>query len=392
MFSKMKNKVAILTQPLGHNYGGIMQNYALQNVLVRLNYEPLTLDIKLKNNYFLALSKKMTFKRRLYTFLLNETKHRLEGRRKIIPSNYYFNYIHKNTFRFLENYINRSATLYTTEEIKKVFEMNEFSHVIVGSDQVWRPIYSPNIYNFYLDFLEDNKEIKKISYAASFGTSDWEYDEEQTSICKKLIDQFDEISVREFGGINLCNRYLNVEAQVVLDPTMLLTKEDYIKLFKNTKKERKGIFSYVLDINERKKEVLKQFQKELNLDVFYNEPKAYFHNNNNLSPENYQIPKLEGWVKAFYEADFVLTDSFHGTVFSILFRKNFVVLINEERGSDRFLTLLKSLDLENRIFSNEKNLEEFVKSEINYDLVEEKLSILRSKSISFLKESLNISK
>lgn len=380
----MKKKIAILTQPLGHNYGGIIQNYALQKVLKDWGYEPITLDIRKNINYFGNEYTRIPNNRRSYYFFLNETKHRLEGKRKVFPSKFYYNYIHRNTIKFIKKNINRTSVFYDTNSLKLYFEDNNFNFVIVGSDQVWRSIYSPNIYNFFLDFLEGNNNVKKLSYAASFGTSDWEYNEEETAKCKKLIKQFNSISVRECGGISLCQKYLNISAELVLDPTMLLTKDDYIKLFKNTKKERKGIFSYVLDKNNFKKEVLNQFQKQLNLDVFKNEPNEYFYKNKNLSPENYQIPKIENWLKAFYEADFVITDSFHGTVFSILFRKKFLVILNEERGSDRFLTLLKTLKLEDRIYTNSINIEEFVNSEINYDLIENEISELRKKSLSFL--------
>src|SRR5690606_30541311 len=137
----------------------------------------------------------------------------------------------------------------------------KFSAVVVGSDQVWRPRYSPNIYNFFLDFLKNNSTIKKVAYAASFGTEDWEYTEEQTREARELIKHFNAVSVRESSGVLLCDKYLNRKDAVhVLDPTLLLKAEDYNQLINKTKKEI-GLFTYVLDETKEKLDFIKQCSK-----------------------------------------------------------------------------------------------------------------------------------
>lgn len=382
------NKIAILTQPLGQNYGGIIQNYALQKVLKNIGHESITLDIRQDCDYFgNYYSHISSFKKRYY-LLLNETKHRLEGRRRVIPSGYYFDYIHKNTINFIKQHISISPTLYSTQSVKKYFNSNNFNNVVVGSDQVWRPIYSPNIYNFFLDFTENKDTIKRISYAASFGTSNWEFSNEETLKCKELINQFDHISVREIGGIDLCDRYLESSATCVLDPTLLLNSNDYIELFDDMKIKRKGIFSYILDKADFKNDIISQLEQFLGCKSFYNQPKKYFYEDKKSSPEDYQIPKLENWIKAFYEAEFIVTDSFHGTVFSIIFNKPFLVLINESRGADRFNSLLGQIGLEDRIYDVNKDLSYYIKNSIDYKVVDEKLCLLKEYSFKFLKDSL----
>src|SRR5690606_15864360 len=116
----------------------------------------------------------------------------------------------------------------TSDSGMKALNNIGFDTYIVGSDQCWRPKYSPNITNYFLDFLNDKQNVIRISYAASFGTSDWEFNEPETKMCRDLIQKFDAVSVRESSGIELCQKYLDKEAQHVLDPTMLLELDDYI--------------------------------------------------------------------------------------------------------------------------------------------------------------------
>lgn len=118
----------------------------------------------------------------------------------------------------------------STSSLRKYFKKNRYDAVIVGSDQTWRPKYSPNIYDFYLDFISKDKRIKRIAYASSFGVDDWEYSAEETKKCAKLSKLFDGISVREQSGIDLCKDHLGVDSELALDPTLLLNKDDYVTL------------------------------------------------------------------------------------------------------------------------------------------------------------------
>src|SRR5690606_26995758 len=129
--------------------------------------------------------------------------------------------ISNNNVKFLNKYINHSLLINAYKDLAEYFKNRKFNAVIVGSDQTWRPKYSPNIYNYYLDFLKDNNQIKKLAYASSFGTAEWEYTTEQTEKCKTLAKQFHAISVREHTGVDLCREKLGVEAIQLLDPTLL---------------------------------------------------------------------------------------------------------------------------------------------------------------------------
>jgi polysaccharide pyruvyl transferase WcaK-like protein len=370
-------KIAILTQPLHNNYGGNLQNFALQKVLKDLGHEPITIDrhspISLRTKLRLGY-----FKRLLLHYLKGEPK----------PSfNAYFISkkqqadIRQEISRFIDTHITKTPRLYSDKAVQAIFKENNFEAVIVGSDQCWRPMYSPNIYTYYLDFLKDNKEIKKLAYAASFGTDQWEYTEEQTVRCKKLIQQFDLVTVREKAAVNLVTEKLNKDAEFVLDPTLLLSKEDYIELFvgKNLP-DNKGIYTYILDDSDWKTQVVETAKETLGLPQFSNQ-----HNKHTVNNE--KIPSIESWIKGFADADFVVTDSFHGTVFSIIFNKPFISLVNVSRGASRFESILGEFDLMQRLASDfdQQYIEALIEEAIAYDGVNQKLDALRSHSKEVLK-------
>ncbi len=369
-------KIAILTQPLHTNYGGNLQNFALQKVLKDLGHEPLTIDrhhsvplrAKLKLGYF----------KRLAFFLLGRgekpsfkayfsSKHQVDTRQEIS--------------RFINAHITKTPRLYSDTQVQQAFKDNKFDAVVVGSDQCWRPMYSPNIYSYFLDFLQNNEHLKKISYAASFGTDEWEYTPEQTKKCKELIQQFDLVTVREKAAVNLVTEKLNKDAEFVLDPTLLLSKEDYIELFvgKNLP-DNKGIYTYILDDSDWKTQVVETAKETLGLPQFSNQ-----HNKHTVNSE--KIPSIESWIKGFADADFVVTDSFHGTVFSIIFNKPFLSLVNVSRGASRFESILGELDLIQRLVSDfdQQYIEALIEEAIAYDGVNQKLDALRSHSKEVLK-------
>lgn len=192
----------------------------------------------------------------------------------------------------------------------------------------------------FLGFAKDFKCIKA-SYAASFGTEFWEYTEKQTRDCKSLIKNFKKISVREPSGIDLCKKYLGVEADLVLDPTLLLSKVDYIKLIDSTPKycDKPFLAAYVLNGNENIKRRIATKAIELNLAPVY------------INADSDAKLTVEQWLSIFRDSDYVITDSFYGSLFSFIFEKKFDFISNQERGASRFKVieeLLKQRGIEER--------------------------------------------
>lgn len=373
-------KAVILTQPLYVNYGGILQNFALQKVLLKLNIASVTAN---------RLGNVPSPIRRFLSRIKNETYNRIIGNYVTRYTQEERQYFSKNAKAFINKYINISPDIHSTRQLYDYIN-GKYDYVIVGSDQVWRPDISPDIYNYFLDFLSEENGIRKIAYSASFGKESWVFSNLQTSICKKLIKQFDAVSVREESGVSLCRDFLDIDAELVLDPTMLLSKDDYLEVVDTTNhKNRGGIFTYILDSNAEKRNLVDLISHTLSMNVFENQPIKDFYKETSDDIEEFVYPPIEGWIDAFHRSDFIITDSFHGTVFSILFNKPFLSVVNYDRGASRFYSLLNKFNLEGRLISDINQFEsEILFESINYDEVNINLSELRDKSINFLKRNL----
>ena len=368
-------RIAILTQPLRYNYGGLLQNYALQTVLKRMGHKPVTLD---PNPYALTdwTTPLRVIKRAIWKYVFHKQKVGIIWEYR---KNHNIKLLETNTGPFIKKHIHFKRY----REINSVGIKN-YDAIIVGSDQVWRPKYNGSRQNnMFLDFAMD-LPIKKISYAASFGTDHWEFNEEQTKKYRHLISLFDAISVREDSGIELCKRFFNKDAIHVLDPTMLLTKDDYISniLPFQTTKNTKYLFYYILDNNEKKEQIIKESTKKLNLHTITVRAK----DERSIKIEHKIQPPLEDWLAAISKAEYIITDSFHGTVFSIIFNRPFTVILNEERGSSRIESLLKSFNLEDRIYTPNVS----INKSIDWVQVNNIMSARRMMSMVFLEEHLNV--
>lgn len=350
-------RIGILSLPLHTNYGGILQAYALQTVLERMGHKVVVIDtpnVKFAPSLF-TLAKRLV--KRLLGYrvgVFSEWKHN-----RVYPI------ISQHTQPFVDKYIHRRV-VNSPEELRA----NEFDAIIVGSDQVWRPKYYGKIENAYLAFAKD-WHIKRIAYAASFGTDDWEYTPEQTKTCGELLRMFDAVSVREASGVQLCKEHFGVEALHVLDPTMLLDKEDYIHLIEaaGTPKSKGTLLNYILDDSPEKRALIEWVARENNLVPFRVNSRVEDH----AAPLEERIqPPVELWLRGFYDAEFVVTDSFHACVFSILFGKPFVVVGNKERGMARFESLLKMFGLEDRLVSSVEDYNHIVDMMCNQATLQER--------------------
>lgn len=377
----MTKKIAILTQPLHVNFGGTLQNFALQKKLLQMGYEVQTLNYQWKKasdfrRFFSIIKSRVLFKKVNYPFFDKELKAlRIEHT------------------RFISNNINISPILYSVDDLKKYFDENNFDAVIVGSDQVWRVAYSPRIESFFLDFLNHSNKIKKIAYSASFGIDEWQFNSEKTLDIKSLLQKFNAVSVRENSAVHLCQQYLDIDVKHTLDPTLLLETREYMGLLNSKQDSSKNIgkiFVYILDRDESKEKIINIISQKLDKKVFYNQPKNKVKDScfvENL--EDYIYPSIEDWIGSFSAADFIITDSFHGTVFSIIFNKPFISIVNKERGASRFNSFLSQLNLTSRMVSDIGDINDnLINSKIDYNNINNKIIELRGKSLDYLENSL----
>lgn len=334
-------RVSILTQPLGHNYGGLLQAYALQVSLKKMGCDVETLDRRVRTSWVGIL--RGYFRDWLRLAL---------GRIETLPTERRQAFILQDLARFRERYINMSKPIFTEELLRQYYRESRFDVVLVGSDQVWRPRYSPSLCNYYLDFLCDvDAPVTRLSYAASFGVDEWEYTPEETRKCKALIEKFDAISVREASAVELCKEYLNVEVACMVDPTLLLDEDEYRELVADTDPIAipGQIMVYFLDSSPEKDLVVDKFVQWSGLQPYRMMPQRKITEVKPCEIGLCQYPSVEQWLSGFRNAGFVVTDSFHGCVFSIIFNKPFVAVGNAERGLSRFQSLLGDFGLSKRL-------------------------------------------
>lgn len=379
-------KIGIITQPLHTNYGGLLQNYALQQVLKGLGHDVITLNQKnvlppiwrIYASYIKTFLLKFIGKgdERNYPYSLNKSEQA---------------YIRQHTNRFIKKYINHTETFLKVKDFRNYTIKNSLDALIVGSDQVWRPIYNRNVLCSFLDFSR-GLQVKRIAYAASFGVNNWEFNKSQTKHCQELIRNFNAVSVREDTGIDLCRKYLCCDALQVLDPTMLLEKEDYIHLVEeeNEPISKGNLFTYILDESIEKKNIIDEVASELNLIPFAVMPKSKVTRKNvkkNLDACVY--PSVTLWLRAFIDAKYVVCDSFHGAVFSIIFNKPFLIIGNKGRGMARFNSLLEIFDLKNRMVKDIADIHSIVNTLIDWDKVNQIRHKMKTYSLEYLVKNLN---
>lgn len=375
-------RIGILTLPLHTNYGGILQAYALQTVLERMGHEVVVFDTPKKMPIPPLWKLPLSFAKRI---LLKSM-----GRIDRIFIERYNNRVQPVITKEIQPFIDEKIHRKVFTKFSKL-DACDFDAIVVGSDQVWRSIYFVPMWfgqpmeNAYLSFTK-GWNLKRISYAASFGTDKWEYNEEQTLHSKEALQMFDAVSVREENGVKLCKKYFDVDALHVLDPTMLLDANDYIKLFKQkqTPKSKGNLLNYVLDETDEIENLIKKVASVKKMIPFaVNNP----YEGDETKPLNQRIKtSVETWLRGFYDTDFVITDSFHACVFSIIFKKQFIVIGNKERGMARFESLLKMFGLEDRLVSSEDDI--LALSQIDYDSVYQKYDKLKTKAWNFLKDAL----
>lgn len=376
-------KIGILTLPLNSNYGGVLQAYALQTVLKRMGHDVLEVELKknLRWQYPPLWKIPLSFgKRFLFKYIVRRKNQKIlleRYERKIYPL-----LVH-DILEFISKYIKQF-------KVDKFIDCKgKFDAFVCGSDQIWRYKYylffEGDIANVYLKFLGDDS-CKRIAYAASFGTDNWEYPAKETAECKNWIQKFDAVSVREETGVKLCSTYYDIKAKHVLDPTMLLSKNDYVDLIEKSDvpKSKGNLFCYILDNTDEKMNVVKNIEKQRHLSSFFMNGDC---GNWTEDLEKRIQPPVESWLRAFYDSEFIVTDSFHACVFSILFHKQFLVIGNKERGLARIYSLLSMFGLEDRLTSD-TGLDINRMKTIDYDRVDEILAKHREESRTFLIQAL----
>ncbi len=356
-------KIGIITIIDNNNYGNRLQNYAVQKILEKLGVKSETiyygnrLNKKIKNKFEILKKLLKTY----YTEIKIKLKNVSQSKRV------------KNFKNFNKNIktVNRRLLLYR----KNVQE--KYNYFLVGSDQIW----NPNFGRFGdVEFLTFVPKEKRIAYVPSFGVSNIQKKDEE--FCREPLKNFKAISVREEAGKKIVEKLIETnDVEVLIDPTMVLTSEEWEKVEKKPQnfKYNNFIVCYFLgSVTESKLQYIKNQAKN---------NKATIINLNDETNEFYNVGPSE-FIYLIRNAICVYTDSFHACVFSILFKKNFIVFERESKGqsmSSRIDTLLEKFNLNDRKYKDGQEIKQ-----INYALLDNILEEERKKSYDFLRRAIEV--
>ena len=350
--------IATVTYHKHDNYGAVLQCYALQQTILGMGQETEVLNYAchyVQNPFSIEAMKKKGFVG--YLLGIFGWMSRLPRRKKFAS--------------FRKKYLSIGLPV-TAKDLSKIEE--KYDLFVVGSDNVWNPEITNFDPTYYLNFISDSR--KKTSYAASFGLG--EIPEKWRPYCQKWLSSFSRIGMREKEGAQAVQELLNREASVVLDPTMLLSGQEWADRFKLAQKTPKEKYLLVYQmvpsarLLELAEEAAQQLQCKIKCVPFPFGKIIRCRSCLRMGPVE--------WLESIYHADFIITDSFHGTVFSILFHKKFAVCISQL--GNRIRNILENLGLE-LVLCNEKDKLD-TNPPINYKTVEEKLAFLREKSQEYL--------
>lgn len=358
-------KLGIVTIHNVSNYGAVLQSYALKEV-IKEKHEVKILDFDNRH-----VSRSLDLIRFSFSFhgLLGFGKDlcRLIPRRKVLAK---FN-------RFFSSRMD--LTNYNKENI------STFDGFISGSDQIWNPacVTSNNVFisEYFLTFA--NTEQLKVSYASSCGA--YEFNSSELMQLQNYLKPYNSLAVREAGTCEMMCEKLGLNVQHVLDPTLLLSKEQWLrKLGNNNYRKGRYILLYVIKNTPLLQEVVKYFKAKLNIKVILVEQGLYFSSD---IDEHIRDAGPEDFISLFNNAEYVITDSFHGTTFSLIFNKQFLT-ISPGKNINRIESLLSKLNLEERIVYTADEIKN-KNFNFSFDEANKLLAVEISKSKDYLERNLN---
>lgn len=374
-------RIAVVTLPLHTNYGGILQAYALKSVLESMGHSADVLDRKVKIVMIPRWKRPLVYMKRMFLNMISLGKGpEVFRERRLIKE---LPYVSAELAPFIETYISpRIVDDYSDVGI------GEYDAFVVGSDQVWRPRYFGKIEDAFLRFAS-RWNVRRIAYAASFGTDQLEYSYEQLEACSRLLSRFDAVSVREKSGVVICDEWFDREdVEHVLDPVMLCEADVYKDLASGyLGGPAKGkTLTYILDKTPEKEAVSERVAAWMGCGIY---DVSVSVSDRSIPIGERVVPALEKWLAAFADSEFVVTDSFHGCVLAILFHKPFVVLGNAGRGLSRIYSLLELLGLEDRLVGglDPDDDGEYYISAPDWESIDAAILSERKKSMDFLKRS-----
>lgn len=349
-------KIGIVTFQRALNYGALLQMYALHEFILE-NFDSHQVEVV---DYFSPLCEKEC------------TLKNIKGSNIVVRTLKKVNFLLKN--HQFEDFIRKHINISRKYDIHTIRNAeNEYDVLVSGSDQVWNPAIIDGDMNYLLQFSE--KSIK-VSYAASIGKT--ELPLEYRELYKNQLEKFKKISVRERSAKTLVDDLLGRNhADVNVDPTLLLSSESWSKLA-DEKKNCRYVMVYQVKYSKELLDKAKEFAANKGLKVMYVGPYA-----REKGIHYIPAPSVNALLGLFKNADYVFTNSFHGTVFSIQFkRKFFVDLLFSDGRNDRITDLLAVCNLSSCMDQS------LIEQDLDWEYVREQLEKERSRSLNYLQTAI----
>lgn len=347
-------KIGILNLPIDNNFGGNLQRYALIKVLQELGHNPEHIQIRFAPNILPFPIRYLAYCKRLVKKLLFDHNEFILKEKLA-----YIRYLRSLDIiaPFYNKYIPHTEPCYCVEDIRK---LHLYDIYIIGSDQVWRKTIAYKYLGVMMGETIPN-HIKRIAYAVSFGTDENELTDSEISYYSDFYHKFSAVSIREETGLKLLKQYDWTEPEAIhlLDPTFLLNREDYKAIEdKDNNIDENILFCYILDVTKEKEAIIDAYSANTGLEPYV------VSLNNSIT--------IERWLTLFDKAEFVITDSFHGLVFSIIYNKPYRLIRNQFRGNARFDSVLNTFGLTDD------------GHDVDWKKVNKKIELYKKKSMEFL--------
>ena len=381
-------KIGIITILKCNNFGAELQAFATQYVLRQMGYDAEIIDyLYFKHPKFkYTKNAKTTWKRDFKTELKEYLKYQIAGKLLSSVVSLFVKKQRKLSYKFDAFHNDNTKLSKTYRSIDELYKASmNYDVYIVGSDQVWNPGTGANLAPYFLTFAPKGK--KTISYASSFGVS--KIPESISEAYKSWINNIDYLSVREDAGVKIINELTGRKATLVLDPTLLLNRKDWVELKGGEFPQKGYVLIYETYRSEKLYRMASYYAEKNHVKIYRVETKAFFNKKDD------QIVNLEecgpaDFVKLIENAGLVLTGSFHGTAFSVNMGVPFYSVLKRDRNNNsRITSLLHKLDLENRIIYEDDPFDKINWDAYDVEKSQKLLQIEREKSLAYLKKSID---
>lgn len=382
-------KIGVITIEQVGNYGAELQCYATQKVLQNIGYDAEVIDYCYYKDYRYKDSNMsepfvpMTLRERLsYVIKYRIVNRLIDNVLFLFNSN-----VARRNKRFSAFHIENTKMSKRYMSMPELYEAKmDYDVFVTGSDQVWNPSAQSSIEPYFLTFAPEG--AKKISYAASFGVSEIGLNLQERY--KKYLSKYDYISVRERNACDIVKQLVDKDAEWVLDPTLLLNKDEWLKVAKQyVNIPERYVLVYTLFDSPAIFNLAKRIAHEKGISVLRITKRAYFVNKIDGVRNILDAGPAE-FVSIITGADYVVTDSFHGTAFSVNLGITFsVVVSSKKQNNSRMESLLNVVGVGERMITDDRDMDSVeYEAPIDFKVVGQRVEAARNKSIDFLKKAL----